>query len=159
MLDLYMIRFLISAFFTMILASACIKKSKISDIPQISYIKTINDTISLIPGDSLRFESIMSFSYSIKNGEVGSKDSSSGNLIFEETNKGTSAFSFTVPRFNGFFTKYDAENGVIDVIINKSMLSPTIFTPISAVYWDVKMIDKLGKVSLTIKAGPIWVLQ
>jgi hypothetical protein len=154
-----MIRLLLIVFFTMILASACIKKSKVSDIPQISYIKTINDTISLISGDSVNELSIVTIGYTIKNGEVSSSDSVAPNLIFTETTSGNSDFSYLVPKFIGLNTKYDAESGIMEILVGKDVIKPNSINPIVETYWDVQLTNRLGKKSNIIKVGPIFVKQ
>jgi hypothetical protein len=150
-----MIRLLLIVFFTMILASACIKKSKVSDIPQISYIKTI----SLISGDSVNELSIVTIGYTIKNGEVSSSDSVAPNLIFTETTSGNSDFSYLVPKFIGLNTKYDAESGIMEILVGKDVIKPNSINPIVETYWDVQLTNRLGKKSNIIKVGPIFVKQ
>jgi hypothetical protein len=136
----------------------CAKKSKLPDEPQISFNPLIYDTISIIESDSEQKQIILSFSYSVKNGEIAAPKGSSGNLILTDNRTGDKALSFTIPTLKGV-SKYDAEKGIIDVVITKNDIKANGTASIDILNYDVILIDKNKKQSNIVKAGPIYVKQ
>jgi hypothetical protein len=153
-----MIRLLMTAIVFLLFCNACIKPSKLSDVPQISFNKITFDTISLISGDSTRMFSIAQLGYQIKNGELNAKKSTVGSIAFTDKSGGLSNFSLPLPSFIGN-QKYDAEQGSMEILIQKDFIITNSFLPFVTIFWDVQLTDKFGNKSNVIQVGPITVLQ